>query len=343
MHGKIYIFGGITPNGYASTDIHIITLPDFNQAANQTEYQCIPALPSTESGEVPKRKANHTACAVGDVILIYGGRDEDGCVDGRVWAFDTRTLRWVAYSTGTPTARYGHSAVVHQGRLIIQGGLSEKGELLTDAWSYDAQSQPEWTELPSSPVSDQASSKDLKMMIAGETLYLLESGTAKIDTIHQLDISSNDAKWHTITLPSSPQHPIPAPRAGAAILPISTGHGRHYLLQFFGVEPLPEGSQSDEPNFLTNMWTLQLPSDSNSITKFKDATREKFNFESGEFLWAKVEVEARNHEIADEGKSLPGPLKDYAVSSVDRKSKLLWGGVDAKGQTNGDGWMIRFK
>jgi hypothetical protein len=41
--------------------------------------------------------------------------------------------------------------------------------------------------------------------------------------------------------------------------------------------------------------------------------------------------------MGNEGKSLPGPLVDYAASTVDGSTIVTWGGVDAKGETSGDG------
>ncbi|KAF2431572.1 hypothetical protein EJ08DRAFT_610606 [Tothia fuscella] len=343
LNGKAYIFGGTTPGGdYASNDIHIVTLPDPSPASNK-EYQCIPPLSAQENGQLPPKMANHTACAIGDVILFYGGTENpSGFVEG-VWEFDTKTLRWTKGGEqeaggAVPPTRHSHNAVVHQDAMIIHGGVSAKEEPLNDAWIFYTPFQG-WTEMPSPPVSAQQSS----LAVVDDVLYLIEHSTSHIDTIHRLQLKVRDSVWQTITLPSSPEQPIPESRTGSQLIPISTGHGRNYILQLFGVKHTPLETLSSEQAYLSDMWTLQLPSSSTSVTKLKDSTRETLNFFSGEFSWGKVEVVARDQEVASEGKSLPGPLAHFAVSSIDDKTVLLWGGVDATGKTVGDGWLLKLE
>jgi len=69
--------------------------------------------------------------------------------------------------------------------------------------------------------------------------------------------------------------------------------------------------------------------------------REKIGTSSGEFTWSEVVVEAKTEEMGSEGKALPGPLAHYAADSVDGRTMLMWGGIDATGKTVGDGWMIK--
>jgi len=95
--------------------------------------------------------------------------------------------------------------------------------------------------------------------------------------------------------------------------------------------------------FWSDIWTLQLPSTSTTPAQAKDATREALGVESGEARWAEVEIVPRLEATMLEGKSHPGPRAYFASAVVDAKKLLLWGGLNARGESEGDGWTIELK
>lgn len=339
LHGKAYIFGGITSDGdHASNDMHIITLPAFSGATE--DYKCVPALGS----ETPKSRANHAACTFGDDVYMFGGTtdgnwaDPDSCI----WMFSTTNLHWQrrngpSISGEDGAAQLSHDLIVSNGLLLLR---------LTSTYKTSVQTQVHYTKLGDlgsswSTISLPSNDLPLRIIAAGPAIYALPTDTVNVSELYLCpDMTVSGATFVSIKLPSTTDTPLPQTRSGNQILPISTGHGRHYLTLLPGVSSKPKETLSDIPSYLTDLWTLQLPSDSGSLTKIKDATREQINLSSGEFTWSEVVVEARTEELGSEGKALPGPLAHYAADNVDEKTLLMWGGVDARGETVGDGWLI---
>ncbi|QDS75829.1 hypothetical protein FKW77_001080 [Venturia effusa] len=340
LHGKAYIFGGITSDGdSASNDIHIISLPGFSGSTE--DYKCVPAL----GPDTPSPRANHTACAFGDDIYVFGGTtggswaDHDSCI----WVFSTTNFQWrkldgPSISGENESAQVSHDLITSNGVLLLRLTTTIKSSVTQTQVYFIRIGDPasSWSSmsLPSSDVP-------LRIITAGAAIYALPTDTVKFSEVYLCpDISVSDPTFISIKLPSTTDTPLPQTRSGNQIVPISTGHGRHYLTLLPGVSSKPKETFSDTPSYLTDLWTLQLPSDSSSLTKIKDATREQINLSSGEFTWSEIVIEARMEELGTEGKALPGPLAHYAADTVDGKTVLMWGGVDATGETVGDGWLI---
>lgn len=339
LHGKAYIFGGITSDGeHASNEMHIVSLPGFSGYTE--DYKCVPALGS----ETPKPRANHAACAFGDDVYIFGGTTDGNWADpdSSVWVFTTTKSQWrkingPSVSGEDEAAQLSHDLIVSNGLLLLR---------LTTTHKYSVQTQVYYTKLGDlgsswSTISLPSNDLPLRIITAGSAVYALPTDTVNFSEVFFCpDIAVSDPTFIPIKLPSTTDTPMPQTRSGNQILPISTGHGRYYLTLLPGVSSKPKETFSDTPSYLTDLWTLQLPSDSSSLTKIKDAAREQINVSSGEFTWSEVVVEARTEELGTEGKALPGPLAHYAADNVDAKTVLMWGGVDARGETVGDGWLI---
>ena len=139
-------------------------------------------------------------------------------------------------------------------------------------------------------------------------------------------------------------------RSGA-LLPITTGYGWQYLAYMFGHQEKPQDSkESDEQEtYFSDLWTYQVPSKStkpNSWTDLKpaaikDAIREKLGYSAGTLEWAEVEVLA-TEQTAHEGKVHPGP-RAFFGADVEQNTIVLWGGVNAKGEKEADGWTVHFQ
>lgn len=340
LHGKAYIFGGITSDGdQASNDMHIISLPGLSGYTE--DYKCVPALGS----EIPTSRANHAACAFGDDIYVFGGTTDGNWADSEacLWVFSTTKLQWrkrngPSISGENGSAQLSHDLIASKGQLVLR--------LTTTTKTSTTQTQVYFTNLGDpgsswSNISLPSSNLALRVVASGSAIYALPTDTVDFSEVYLCpDISASDPTFIPIKLPSKTDTPLPQTRSGNQILPISTGHGRHYLTLLPGLSSKPKETFSDSPSYLTDLWTLQLPSDSSSLSKIKDATRNQININSGEFTWSEVVVEARTEELGTEGKALPGPLAHYAADTMDGKTVLMWGGVDARGETVGDGWLI---
>ena len=68
-----------------------------------------------------------------DGIFVLGGHKGDVPLND-VWSSAGGEV-WVSVGVGGWSARYGHQAVVHQGRLYVLGGLDDSGSDRNDVWS----------------------------------------------------------------------------------------------------------------------------------------------------------------------------------------------------------------
>ncbi|KAK3321707.1 hypothetical protein B0H66DRAFT_574246 [Apodospora peruviana] len=302
-----------------------------------------------------------------------------------LWAWDSETLKWSKlpgstqlYKTLTP--RFGHHLffdnaqnffVLYGGKTGTQQTESDSTETETDTWLYDLDSLV-WTVVPATSAP---SAPATAAAYVDATLYTISGGgDGKGGNINQLYLhkSTTDREkpkslvWKSIpfspggssssattTQPSSTTPGTaalaPSPRQGAALVPLSTGYGRQYLVYMFGRSPGPGQYYSD-------IWTLQLPSVGFSAAAAKDVIRDHLPAffkaaKSGEFSWAPVDlVPVEQQPAADQkltaGKVHPGPRclfggSTAASSCLDGKGVVFWGGENAKGENESDGWILR--
>lgn len=178
--------------------------------------------------------------------------------------------------------------------------------------------------------------------------------------------SDEEKSWHTVPFPTNPLTPGPLPRIHAGLLPVSTGYGRQYLLYLFGAQPATitesmqassdEGAKYAPAPFFTDLWTYQLPSSNPEVkattniyeamkpAKIKDAIRGALGVDSGKHSWHEVEVLPPADLVVPAGKVHPGPRSSFACDVMkDKRSVVIWGGVNPKGEREGDGWVIRLE
>ena len=278
--------------------------------------------------------------------------------------------------------------ITPHGTLVIVSGLALDRKLLQDVWIFDIASA-RWTELPRLPALFNVPTISLvdrhlyainhPSNLEGEVLSIELPITEAIEDAQpdKVDRAASIPYWQSKSFPANPLIPAPEARLGAGLLPITTGHGRIYLLYFFG-EHLSIQRTIDEngsstfkpPTALSTMYTYQPHAAPYTAASSKDATRTAINVDSGEHSWAEVRVIPREEvSITSGGKSHPGPRTKFASAGLGLESKgggwvhagieklmgkteedtengygvLIWGGKDAKGEVTGDGWILRIK
>ncbi|KAK8084315.1 hypothetical protein PG997_005586 [Apiospora hydei] len=354
---RAYIFGGRTSsnNKLADNEIHVVALPTSqDQTAKGSDYRLIPALPLVEHEGVPSARSDHAACASHGRVAIFGGADEAGALvqDATIWLFDVEKSAWHALKPETstslpPPARKEARLFAQDNDFILYGGKDEGGVPLEDVWRFNYESKT-WIPLPDAPaVTSNAA-------FADGTLYLIAGNDDLSSSLHFLDTNHHaggpQANWESITFPTNPLAPGPRPRENGGLLHVSTGYGRNYLLYFFG-----ERSTTSSPRpAWSDMWTLQLPSSdvahkSTSLSeavqpaKIKDGIRALFGA-SGKHTWAEVMVKPPGDVSGHAGKLHPGPRGFFGYDVMGTgNGVVVWGGVDAKGETEGDGWIIQLE
>ena len=275
------------------------------------------------------------------------------------------------------------------GTLIVVSGLDDNEKLLEDAWAFDV-ATAKWTPLPAFP-SSLNSIPALSLVerqiyvinhpsnLEGEVFSFKLPITDMNEDAPQekMEVAASIPEWQRSSFPTNALVPGPEARSGAGLLPITTGHGRIYLLYFFGEElkvPIsseePKPSSSDNPGYLSTLYTYQPSALPSTAASTKDATRSVISVDSGEHSWAEVRVIPREEVGNDnEGKAHPGPRSKFAYAGLGLENKgggwvsagigkmmgrteedtesgygvLMWGGKDAKGEVTGDGWILRVR
>ncbi|KAG9143880.1 hypothetical protein Leryth_016086 [Lithospermum erythrorhizon] len=108
---------------------------------------CHRILSELDGDEVfPSPRASHSLNFVSGCLVLFGG----GCEGGRhlddTWVayigndFRKR-LKWQKIDAGLPTVPFGHSCVVIGDRLVLFGGINDKGICQNDTWVGDIQMQ----------------------------------------------------------------------------------------------------------------------------------------------------------------------------------------------------------
>jgi len=400
---KAYIFGGEIGDGkLADTSVHVVSLLPAAEAEKKGEHQyaMVPALADGETGGeasgirketsdgVPAPRSKHAACSLNVCVAVFGGSDEKGNVideRGRVWLFNTAKTCWEALdppetsgeslsvqesSSGPnyPESRTSASLFEHKNDLILYGGFNATKESLKDTWHFSYANRS-WTRLPDAPAAT------TNAALTNSTVFLLTSSAETSGLhgyIHSLPLAktaaeTRNARWETQSFPSSPLTPAPKPRINGGLLPVSTGHGRNYLLHFLGEREQPSKSPvpaEREQIQYPDLWTLQLPSahtNSSSIASalnpaaIKDAIRSYLpKSDSGTHGWAEVDVVPTSLDSignGESGKVHPGPRAFFGCDVLGSETKnvlgvgeramiVLWGGINAKGEREGDGWMV---
>ena len=280
------------------------------------------------------------------------------------WSFDIATQTW----TSLPSLPASTSISAPPSIALTHNRLYA----VTSSTASTVGSEIHYLALPKSSFYDTKAS-------AAETDPNSNTNLQSIVTGAETPASEKKGDWTTLPFPNNPLAPGPRPRKGAGLLPVTTGNGREYLLYSFG-QRLPTSSsenphsppedqgESEEPLSWSDIWSYQTPAQSTTVTAVKDATRSALGIASGEGTWAEVNVIADVEEVADGraqeqqqgqdeegsgkrsmeggeggGKSHPGPRSWFGSAVLDGNGIVLWGGSNGKGETEGDGWVVRVK
>jgi hypothetical protein len=370
VENKAYIFGGTTAdNLLADNHIHAVTVEHSGKP--EMDYGLIPALPTIEGGKVPSPRTNHAACAFHGNVAIYGGSDEkDQLIDERssLWLYSPERKLWDQLSPTSadiaPGPRRSAKLFDYDGAVVLYGGVDPTGDAASDLWKFDIATRT-WTQLPTAPVAT------TNAALANGQLYLISATDPLSSELHHLGISLpvEEMTWDSFTFPTNPLAPGPRARHDGAFLPLTTGWGRNYMAYLFGARD--DSSQSmdtaagDKPEVkevtqFSDTWALQLPSSDleakpawsikNAIkpAKIKDAIRHALNAETGHLAWAEAVVQLPTNKQLEQlqeenGKLHPGPRAFFGADVMENgHTVVFWGGVDARGERVGDGWIVRF-
>jgi hypothetical protein len=372
LGNKAYIFGGYTAdNSVASNDVHVVTYEYSGKP--EMDYGLVPAIPTNEDGKVPQARTNHAACAFHGNVVVYGGSDEKEQLiaeKSSLWLFNPERKTWDLLEPldpgYAPGPRRNAKLFDYEGTLIFYGGVDATGDAASDLWQFDVASRT-WTQLPTAPVAAS------NVALANGQLWLISSVDSLSSQLHYLGVSlpKSEMTWESFTFPTNPLVPSPRARHDGAFLPLTTGWGRNYMVYLFGARedfpsddsttPAEKSGDTKEVTQFSDTWALQIPSSDlearpawsikNAIkpAKIKDAIRHAIGAETGHLVWAEAVVlpptdKQMDRMEEDNGKLHPGPRAFFGADIMENgHSVVFWGGVDAKGDRVGDGWIVKFE
>lgn len=114
----LYVFGGFVRKLGYMFDLHVLDL-------SRVEWQQV-----TVGGTVPDGRINHTLCALGTTLYLFGGAFK-GVTYGEVYTMDTLEHRWQRLNTSglTPEPRSAHIAQMVGSKMFVFGGVNGQASL----------------------------------------------------------------------------------------------------------------------------------------------------------------------------------------------------------------------
>lgn len=374
VHDRAYVFGGeIKPREPVSNDVEAFDLPS-STTTTTTEQESISPRPSKAGDDVPLARVGHSAATARGLIFIFGGRGGADMTalseNGRLWVFDVKDKSWTFLDpppgTDYPESRSYHSSVSDGNMVIVHAGCASNGGRLSDTWAFYL-NQGRWSRLAEAPPPARGGTS---ICITQDRLYRFGGFDGKTELGGQIDYldlppppafpntssttpealqkSSPASEWHStpFALPgdeeksTSPPSTVPANRSLAALHPVATGQGRHYLLLALGEGDPSTIGHAGAGKFRQDIWAYTLPSPVMSGAGMKDAIRARIPGVGSEVgQWAKVEI--KSLEVGAEeahGGSWQG--RGWFGSDGLGKGFMLWGGLNEKNERLGDGWLL---
>ncbi|MFH2005946.1 MAG: kelch repeat-containing protein [bacterium] len=194
----VILFGGKDDWGTALGDTW-----EYDVAAN-TWTQLTPA-------NAPAIRFKHRLVYIGgDLVILYGGRDDWGTAYSDTWEYDVAANTWTQLTTtGTPPMRHGHGmAFGGNNNVILHGGVDlGTYSVLTDTWEYSVATST-WTQI--APAATPGPRMAHSMVYLDSGLVLLFSGKDDYasDPIAGTWVYSVSAQTWTNMSPTGPPSPI---------------------------------------------------------------------------------------------------------------------------------------
>ncbi|KAF2188506.1 hypothetical protein K469DRAFT_684544 [Zopfia rhizophila CBS 207.26] len=148
--------------------------------------------------------------------------------------------------------------------------------------------------------------------------------------------------WASFTFPTNPIAPGPRARQVGGLLPITTVHGRNYLVYFLGAREkvsdhsASPGNKVQEVTQWSDMWTLQLPSsdmetrpklgmrEATKPTGIKNTIRSALGAQSGRHTWARVEVAVPPDSTTLQEKLYPRPRAHFGYDVLEDGTSVVF-------------------
>lgn len=250
---RLVLFGGEGVNMQPMDDTFVLNLDAAHPEWRRVSVRCSP----------PGRWGHTLSCLNGSSLVVFGGCGSQGLLnDVFVLDLDAKNPTWKEVFGGTPPLpRSWHSSCTVEGsKLVVSGGCTDAGVLLSDTYSLDlATDNPIWKEIPTAWAPPSRLGHSLS--VYGRTKILMFGGLAKSGHLrlrsgeaYTIDMDDEKPQWRQLECGSftgvaSQNALVPPPRLDHVAVSMPCGRiiifggsiaGLHSPSQLFLLDPAEE-------------------------------------------------------------------------------------------------------
>lgn len=193
---RLVLFGGEGLNMQPMDDTFVLNLESANPEWHRVKVASSP----------PGRWGHTMSSLNGSWLVVFGGCGQQGLLnDVFVLDLDAQQPAWKEVTGGAPPLpRSWHSSCIVDGsKLVVSGGCSASGVLLSDTFLLDlTKERPMWREIPSSCVPPRLGHT---LSVYGRTKILMFGGLAKSGSLrlrscdtYTIDVEEDEPQWRQI-------------------------------------------------------------------------------------------------------------------------------------------------
>ncbi|KAJ0981261.1 hypothetical protein J5N97_009516 [Dioscorea zingiberensis] len=194
---RLVLFGGEGINMQPMDDTFVLNLEAANPEWHRVQVASSP----------PGRWGHTLSCLNGSWLVVFGGCGRQGLLnDVFVLDLDAKQPAWKEVSGATPPLpRSWHSSCTVDGtKLVVSGGCTEAGVLLSDTFLLDLTTdKPTWREIPSSWTPPSRLGHTLS--VYGPNKILMFGGLAKSGSLrlrscdtYTIDLEEDEPQWRPL-------------------------------------------------------------------------------------------------------------------------------------------------
>lgn len=161
------------------------------------------------TGDGPAGVYGHSAVLHENKMIVFGGYDNEQGLSSDLHVLDLDTNTWERRSPrgvangeinedgNLPKPRYGHSAILHDGRMFMFGGRGSKNLVFSDLWVYSIDAN-QWREIVTA--GGPAGRYGFASLVIGSEFFVFGGfdNTIVHNDIWTIDLNDMDPKWRLI-------------------------------------------------------------------------------------------------------------------------------------------------
>ncbi|KAH3763989.1 Cell division control [Pelomyxa schiedti] len=320
----MFLFGG--RNNSCNNSLHCL---------NMNTGECF-VLPEGNHAESPSPRYGSSMIAFAKCLFVFGGYDCDSveCEDLR--CYDLTVQSWIQMleikpGIPAPSGRFHHTAVCHNGNMIIFGGMSN-GKKLNDMWTFDISSKA-WLK-PSTRGTAPPGMRGHAAAVIGDEMFVCTCDPPSSPSsmaMFKLTLGSSTFEWSRVEIGNTPPvrefHTLISSGTGSLILaggreltaqtgtPSGKLHGDGWHLQLFSnvFQILPH-----------ELWMFILSfCDPKDLFRLSAVCRDFRALSSSDILWAQFIPESIISSRTNKGATLKSLFRSTSAFYIYKSGTYL--------------------